>query len=121
MECKLKDEDVDITAIHTAFPTAQLITIRTYVLAIDQRVALDKVTFAASSSDANVFTYEIKTVDGRKWDQTLYFGSSEEQMSFEVGDLWSLSEFSLQRPIRDFLVDGVNTYGLTSFVCKVTT
>lgn len=73
----------------------------------------EKVTYEAGA-------YEIKLHDGRKWNQTITFLSEEDDdpaMTFNVPDGWKLSEFVLQRDIRDWLVAAVVEFGMTEFRC----
>jgi hypothetical protein len=50
------------------------------------------------------WTYLIQTVDGRAWHQNLFITTPDPTMTFAVTDQWKVSEFTLQRPIRDAII-----------------
>lgn len=52
------------------------------------------------------YDYTIWAADGRIWRQHMGFLSlvAEAEMSFDVPDHWKLSEFSLQRELRDHFI-----------------
>jgi hypothetical protein len=55
----------------------------------------------------------------RSWNQVIQIPPSvEATMSFDVPSFWKLSEFSLQRPIRDLLITLVREFQLSE--CSVT-
>lgn len=63
---------------------------------------------------ATAFTYRIELKDGRVWSQTLEFDSAADpKMTFDVPNQWRLSEFQLQRSIRDQIVAIVPALGIT--------
>jgi hypothetical protein len=62
------------------------------------------------------FLYRIQAVDGRLWRQNITVLPADESHTFTPPDEWLLSEFILQRPIRDGLVLLVRQFGITSFV-----
>jgi len=72
---------------------------------------------AQTANDAfPAFTYDIVLKDGRTWHQTITFSGGilqEPTMTFAVTDQWKLSEFSLQRPLRDLIVEHVASHGLS--------
>jgi hypothetical protein len=58
-----------------------------------------------------VFEYKINVLDGRIWKQTITFDDLRNPaMTFNVNDLWRLTEFSQQRTLRDILVALVGSY-----------
>jgi len=78
-------------------------------------ISPDKVTF-----DSALGEYEVKLTDGRKWKQTITFGSppnADPPMTFDVDDAWRASEFVRQRAMRDLIVSLVVTHGLTELKC----
>ena len=64
---------------------------------------------------AGVYDYNFDNIDGRKWKQTIDFRTTPKDpgMTFNVPDMFRLSEFSAQRPLRDHLVFIRNKYGVT--------
>jgi hypothetical protein len=77
-------------------------------------VALEKITFTRTSGvgvTPKVFEYKINTVDGRIWKQTITFDNVRDpKMTFNMSDLWRLSEFAQQRNLRDVFVALVGSY-----------
>lgn len=76
----------------------------------------DKLTYADGE-------YEIKLVDGRKWNQTFAFAdppTNDPSMTFDVSDPWMHSEWEKHRGIRDWIIEAVVDFGLTSFTCTWT-
>lgn len=64
----------------------------------------------------NDYIYEFEARDNRKWNQVLVFDTvADPSMTFDVPDGWRLSEFELQRAIRDDLIRLHNTRNLNEF------
>lgn len=80
-------------------------------------VALSEVRFEQQPGGA--FLYRIFASDGRLWRQNVTVLPTDELHSFTPPDNWLLSEFVLQRPIRDGLVRLVRQFGVTSFVVVI--
>ena len=79
----------------------------TSAMAMHAVVPLVRARLTTDAGDSNVCTYRIEAADGRVWLQTLTFAGPADMnptMTFQVNDAWKLSEFALQRPIRDALV-----------------
>lgn len=78
---------------------------------VHKTVALSKVVFELLTFDPLVFLYKLKATDLRIWAQDIHFDSSTNpSMTFNVADLWKLSEFSSQRTLRNKLIALVNKY-----------
>ena len=78
-------------------------------MALNAAVPLTRVRFRPTppGADANAYDYVIEAADGRTWSQTLTFAGPTDMnpaMTFDIAQPWKLSEFALQRPVRDALV-----------------
>lgn len=62
----------------------------------------------------NSYLYQIKAVDGRLWKQVITPIAGDSLQTFQISDAWKLSEFTLQRPIRDLLLQMSSDIGLTN-------
>jgi len=78
--------------------------------ALDQLASIVPMTQFQVLRDAQnllLYTYTIQTLNGRVWQQTLTFANQQDTdpyMTFNVVQGWKLSEFALQRPVRDSAV-----------------
>ena len=77
-----------------------------YLLAVHLVVPLQSFTFKASTAPATGYRYEFLAADGRVFNQVLWFDvPSDPQQTFSTGtSRWRVTEFSLQRPIREQIV-----------------
>ncbi len=65
---------------------------------------------------SNEYFYVITLTDLRKWKQDIFMNlGNEPTMTFNVSDQWKLSEFALQRDIRDLVIDLIIRFDLTKF------
>jgi len=72
--------------------------------------------FRFESTLGDQYVYEFLAIDGRHWLQSIDIPSSgEAHQSFNIPDFWKLSEFSLQRSMRDAVIALVKSHGLTLF------
>lgn len=76
---------------------------------------------ATSSPEPETYLYRIELVDGRLWRQRIDFASSpnDPEMTFNVSDEWKVSEFALNRPIREELVRLYTVVGLRAMEITV--
>lgn len=82
-------------------------------------VDLDKLTFILTDASLQRYEYEIKRVDGKKWNQVIVFDDeSDPLMTFDVSDEWRLSEFRPHRIIRNILVELYKTHRVIDFTVK---
>lgn len=73
----------------------------------------DKITYESGE-------YEIKLVDGRKWNQTITFPvppTMNPSMTFDVSDPWTHEEWGWHQGIREWIINAVVDYGLSAFHC----
>lgn len=70
--------------------------------------------FAIGPGEPEVYRYKITAVDARVWSQKIDFlvSALDPLMTFNVSDKWKISEFALQRPVRDALVLLYTSVGL---------
>jgi len=86
-----------------------------YLQKLNDVAPVDIFTIEPIGGSGLSFTYFIKLKDGRQWHQTLTFpsGGGEPSMTFNVTDMWKLSEFALQRPLRDLVVKSISSLGVS--------
>ena len=86
-----------------------------------QVVPLDRLQLKQQPATPDTYDYEFNAIDGRNWNQQIVFEVStsfEPSMTFDVTDLWKLSEFTLHRPIRDALITLIQKKGLIELDVK---
>lgn len=71
---------------------------------LNAAVPLSKFDVERDLVDATVHTYKFVAADGRKWSQSIWQNGGEAEMTFDVPDRWKMSEFALNRPVRDACV-----------------
>jgi hypothetical protein len=87
--------------------------------AMHYRVPLQFAKLERDASNLNLYRYQFKAQDGRNWRQQVTFdGSANPLLSFDVSDSWRLSEYELQRPIRDACISMVVPHGLSLAKCE---
>lgn len=75
---------------------------------------LKKLDMERDAVDLTKHSYEFEGNDGRKWKQSIWVPPTEtEQMTFNVTDKWSESEFSLHRPVRAYCINLVRAFGVS--------
>lgn len=91
---------------------------------VHARVPLTKFTFRADNGTpaTDDYIYRFDAVDGRIWRQTLIFDDPvNPRMTFNVADPgWRLDEFSVQRAVRDQIVELHRLFGMTRLVVEWT-
>ena len=80
-----------------------------------ETVPIDTVTVKAQNEPIE---YEIKLVDGRKWKQSFYDRSINPYMSFDINDVWLLSEFQPHRPVRDAVIKLLVNHNVTNITVR---
>lgn len=75
-------------------------------------VPLREFSLIADQGGTENFEYHIVSADGREWTQTIKISSTNPEMNFDVPDFWRLSEFTLQRSIRDDIILLVLQHGV---------
>jgi hypothetical protein len=86
-----------------------LLSVLSSANAMHASVPLKQVKLAFDSGVQH--TYRIEALDGRIWKQKLFFNvGAEVTMTFDVTHQWKMSEFVLQRDVRDHLIDLVRGY-----------
>lgn len=76
---------------------------------------LDKITINQVSGI--LYTYEIKTKDGRTWNQNLKFDEGV-QMTFDAPEFWKLSEFEPHRIVRSVIIDLIQQFGTSKITAN---
>ena len=86
------------------------------VININIILPLSKVSFEKQAGGE--FKYKLVFKDGRKWAQDITFTDVNDPiMTFNTNDLFQLSEFVLQRKLRDVLCDMHRQFDIESLVC----
>lgn len=78
-------------------------------------IPLVTLLFKEQPAGSQIYRYELTTADSRQWIQTIQFDvtPNDPAQTFDVTSLWKLSEFTLNRPVRDGMIYLRNTYGVT--------
>jgi hypothetical protein len=117
----IKDWALDITITHDT-PTGNfdhtlcqelVAALRT----LHAAVAMDK--FDLKQAGGLTYTYELKALDGRHFDQVLNFDQiNNPGMTFDVDDYWHVTEFVAHRALRDVCVKMVGDMLVTEIKVK---
>ena len=59
------------------------------------------------------YAYEFTAQDGRAWKQKIRLVSEKAEMTFHVTDFWRVSEFMVNRDVRDTVILMAKDYQLT--------
>ena len=98
----MRDLEIAVTTMHTALP-------------------IQKCEIKTLSVSPLRYEYRIDLVDGRVWLQFLdfvAFDDTDPKQEFDVSDGWKLTEYTLQRSIREALIGLVNAIHLET--CEIT-
>ena len=91
------------------------------IAALNAAIALEKFDLQRDAVDLELYSYEFKAIDGRRWKQMVRVPSSGavESMSFDtVGDMWTKPEFVPHRDVRDRTVALIRVYGCYEIKCR---
>lgn len=85
---------------------------------LQRTVPLNRFRFKRMGN-TSTYSYEIKAVDGREWNQEIeILPGQDAKMTFAVTDQWKLGEFSLQRPVRDLVIEITRQYNVDDIDCQ---
>lgn len=110
----------NLTILPTSIPYQSTLvrSLETYIGILYNTVPLQYVKWEIQLDGS--YLYQIKLLDGRLWKQTVKIIPGDSLQTFNVTNEWKQSEFVLQRPIRDLLLQLTSESALTSIILTFT-